>query len=46
MSSQIERLTQSSDSAVTEAVMGPYYPKATVCPLSTLVAAGVAGCLE
>ncbi len=39
------RVTQSSDPAATEAVMGPYYPRAAVCPLSTLVAAGVAGCL-
>jgi hypothetical protein len=40
------RVTQTSDPAATEAVMGPYYPRATVCPLSTLVAAGVAGCLK
>ena len=39
------RVTQSGDPAATEAVMGPYYPRAAVCPLSTLVAAGAAGCL-
>jgi hypothetical protein len=39
-------VTQTSDPAATEAVMGPYYPRATVCPLSTLVAAGVTGCLK
>jgi hypothetical protein len=41
-----EHVAQSSDPAATEAVMGPYYPRASVCPLSTLVAAGVAGCLK
>jgi hypothetical protein len=40
------RVAQTDDPAATEAVMGPYYPRATVCPLSTLVAAGVAGCLR
>ncbi len=40
------RVTQVNDPAATAAVMGPYYPQATVCPLSTLVAAGVAGCLK
>ena len=39
------RVTQTDDPAATEAVMGPYYPRAAVCPLSTLVAAGAAGCL-
>lgn len=37
-------VTQTNDPAATEAVMGPYYPRAAVCPLSTLVSAGVAGC--
>ncbi len=38
-------VTRANDPAATEAVMGPYYPRAAVCPLSTLVAAGAAGCL-
>jgi hypothetical protein len=38
------RVTQANDPAATEAVMGDYYPRATVCPLSTLVEAGVSGC--
>jgi len=40
------RVTQTNDPAATEAVMGPFYPRAAVCPLSTLVAAGVSGCLK
>ncbi len=39
------RVALTNDPAATEAVMGPYYPHATVCPLSTLVAAGAVGCL-
>lgn len=39
------RVAQTNDPAATEAVMGPYYPRAAICPLSTLVAAGAAGCL-
>ena len=39
------RVAQDNDPAATAAVMGPYYPQARVCPLSTLVAAGVSGCL-
>ena len=38
------RVSQANDPAATEAVMGDYYPRATVCPLSTLVASGVSGC--
>ena len=38
------RVAQADDPAATAEVMGPYYPRATVCPLSTLVAEGVAGC--
>jgi hypothetical protein len=38
------RVSQANDPAATEAVMGSYYPVATVCPLSTLVADGVSGC--
>ncbi len=40
------RVTQGNDPAATAAVMGPYYPRATVCPLSTLVSEGVAGCFK
>ncbi len=40
------RVAQSGDPAATAAVMGPYYPQATICPLSTLVADGVSGCLK
>ncbi len=40
------RVTSGNDPAATEATMGPYYPRAAVCPLSTLVAAGVSGCLK
>ena len=40
------RVAEDDDPAATAAVMGPYYPRAAVCPLSTLVAAGVSGCLK
>ncbi len=40
------RVAQGNDPAATAAVMGPYYPRATVCPLSTLVTEGVAGCFK
>ncbi len=40
------RVARGNDPEATAAVMGPYYPRATVCPLSTLVAAGVEGCLR
>jgi hypothetical protein len=40
------RVAQDNDPAATAAVMGPYYPQATVCPLSALVAAGVSGCTK
>ena len=39
-----QQVTQINDPAATAAAMGPYYPRGAVCPLSTLVAAGVAGC--
>jgi hypothetical protein len=39
-----QHVTQVTDPAATAAAMGPYYPRAAICPLSTLVAAGVAGC--
>ncbi|MGC8633228.1 MAG: hypothetical protein ACP5VP_00940 [Candidatus Limnocylindrales bacterium] len=38
------RVAQGNDPAATAAVMGPYYPRAAICPLSRLVAAGVSGC--
>ncbi|HEY4754157.1 MAG TPA: hypothetical protein VIH37_12790, partial [Candidatus Limnocylindrales bacterium] len=38
------RVSQANDPAATEAVMGDYYPRATVCPMSMLVASGVSGC--
>jgi hypothetical protein len=37
-------VVQDNDPAATAAVMGPYYPQATVCRLSALVASGVSGC--
>ena len=40
------RVAQGYDPAATAAVMGPYYPRAAICPLSTLVAAGVSGCFK
>ncbi len=40
------RVPRGDDPAATEAVMGPYYPQATVCPLSTLAAEGVSGCFK
>ena len=41
-----QRVAQANDPAATAAVMGPYYPRAAVCALSTLVAAGPSGCLH
>jgi hypothetical protein len=38
-------ITQASDPAAAAAVMGPYYPRAAVCPLATLTARGPQGCL-
>jgi hypothetical protein len=40
------RVTLSNDPAATAAVMGSYYPRATICPLGTLVGAGVSGCFK
>jgi hypothetical protein len=34
-----------STASAAAAAMGPYYPRAAVCPLSTLVAEGTQGCL-
>jgi hypothetical protein len=37
-------ITQASDPAAAAAVMGPYYPRAAVCPLANLVAKGPRAC--
>ena len=37
-------VTQVYDPAATEAAMGPYYPTASICALSSLTAGGVTGC--
>ena len=39
-----EGVTQPDDPAAAAAVMGPYYPRAAVCPLATLVAKGPQAC--
>ena len=39
-------ITQASDPAAAAAVMGPYYPRAAVCPLATLTAKGPQACLR
>ena len=41
-----QRVTQDNNPAATAIAMGPYYPRAAICPLSTLVATGVAGCVK
>jgi hypothetical protein len=41
----IERVTQWNNPAAAAAVAGPYYPRAAVCPLSTLTARGPQACL-
>jgi hypothetical protein len=38
-------VTATNDPAATAAVMGPYYPRAAVCALSTLTAGGLSACL-
>jgi hypothetical protein len=37
-------VTQADDPAAVAAVMGPYYPRAAVCPLATLTAKGPQAC--
>ena len=37
-------ITQANDPAAAAAVMGPYYPRATVCSLATLTASGPRAC--
>jgi hypothetical protein len=39
-----QSVAQASDPAAAAAVMGPYYPRAAVCPLATLVAKGPQAC--
>jgi hypothetical protein len=39
-------ITQAQDPAAAAAVMGPYYPRAAVCPLATLTAHGPQACLR
>jgi len=39
-------IAQSDDPAAAAAVMGPYYPRAAVCPLATLTAGGPRACLR
>jgi hypothetical protein len=41
-----QAITQASDPAAAAAVMGPYYPRAAVCPLATLTAHGPRACLR
>jgi hypothetical protein len=39
-------ITQAGNPAAAAAVMGPYYPRTTVCPLATLTAQGPQACLR
>jgi hypothetical protein len=39
-------ITQASDPAAAATAMGPYYPRAAVCPLATLTAKGPQACLR
>jgi hypothetical protein len=39
-------VTRASDPAAAAAVMGPYYPRAAVCPLATLTGHGPQACLR
>jgi hypothetical protein len=39
-------ITQAEDPAAAAAVMGPYYPRAAVCPLATLTVNGPQACLR
>ncbi len=42
--SAVQMVTQDKDPAATAAAMGPYYPRASICALSSLTAGGVTGC--
>ena len=39
-----QSITQAEDPAAAAAIMGPYYPRAAVCPLATLTAHGPQAC--
>jgi hypothetical protein len=39
-----QRVTQNTDPAATASAMGAYYPRASICALSSLTANGVTGC--
>jgi hypothetical protein len=41
----IQNVPDNGDPASAAAVMGPYYPRAAVCPLATLAARGAGACL-
>jgi hypothetical protein len=41
----VQRVTQYGNPAAAAAITGPYYPRAAVCPLSTLTAKGPQACL-
>jgi hypothetical protein len=41
-----QNVTQASDPAAAAAGMGPYYPRAALCPLATLTAHGPQACLR
>ena len=41
-----QNVTQASDPAAAAAVMGPYYPRAALCPVATLTAHGPQACLR
>jgi hypothetical protein len=42
----IQRIAQDKNPAAAAAAMGPYYPRAAVCPLRTLLAGGPQACLR
>jgi hypothetical protein len=39
-----QNITQATDPSAASAAMGPYYPRVSTCPLSTLASGGVAAC--
>jgi hypothetical protein len=41
-----QAITQANDPAAAAAVMGPYYPRAAICPLATLTARGPQACQQ
>ena len=42
--SAVQKVAQDKDPAATAAAMGPDYPRASICALSSLMAGGVTGC--